>query len=67
MARLMHTSVDTLGVLLGLHFALSDVSNSLLLGSGLLALLLLALIRGGGTTNTSGQMNPNRSQLNLRR
>ena len=67
MAMLMHPSMDTLGVPLGLHFAPADVSNSLLLGSGLLALLLFALIRGGWATNTIGQKNQIRSQLNLRR
>ena len=46
MTMLMHASIATLGLPLGLLFAPADVFNSLLLGSGLLALLLVALIRG---------------------
>jgi uncharacterized protein len=46
MAMLMHASMGTLGVPVGLLFAPADVFNSLLLGSGLLALSLVALIRG---------------------
>ena len=62
MAMLMYASTDTLGVTLGLHFAPADISNSLLLSFGLLALLLLALIRGGWAINTIGKKNPIRSQ-----
>ena len=46
MVMLMHASTDTLGVPLGLLFAPAEVSNSLLLSFGLLALLLVALTRG---------------------
>jgi len=46
MVMLMHASTDTLGVPLGLLFAPAEVSNSLLLTFGLLALLLVALTRG---------------------
>jgi hypothetical protein len=47
MAMLMHAYIiDTFSVPLRLLFASAEVSNSLLLSFGLLALLLLALTRG---------------------
>ena len=62
MAMLIHASTDTFSVPLGLLFAPAEVSNSLLLSFGLLALLLLALTRGGWATNTTGKKNPIRPQ-----
>ena len=46
MAMLMHASIDTFSVPLRVLFAPAEVSNSLLLSFGLLALLLVALTRG---------------------
>ena len=68
MAMLIHASIDALSLPQGLLFDPADVFNSFLLSFGLLALLLLALTRGGWAINTISKKNPIRSHSpNLRR
>jgi uncharacterized protein len=62
MAMLITHLLTPLSVPLRLLFGPADVFNSLLLSFVLLALLLVALIRGGWATNTIGQKNPIRPQ-----
>ena len=46
MAILVHASIDTFSIPLGVLFSPSDVANSLLLSFGVLALVLMVLTRG---------------------